>query len=96
MRRFAICGAVLYVLALPVSRAGAQKDTPKDTTSGFVIKDPTVLANCSGCHTTDSTGRLRRLSYLRKTPEGWETSIRRMVTLNGVKLEPASARAMHF
>ncbi len=94
MRRFAICGAVLYVLALPVSRAGAQKDTPKDTTSGFVIKDPTVLANCSGCHTTDSTGRLRRLSYLRKTPEGWETSIRRMVTLNGVKLEPATARAI--
>lgn len=35
---------------------------------------------------------MSRLSFLRKTPEGWETSIRRMATLNGVTLEPAMAR----
>jgi quinohemoprotein amine dehydrogenase len=35
---------------------------------------------------------MSRLSYLRKTPEGWETSIRRMVTLNSVQLEPETAR----
>jgi quinohemoprotein amine dehydrogenase len=29
---------------------------------------------------------------MRKTPEGWQTSIRRMVSLNGVDLEPAAAR----
>ncbi len=35
---------------------------------------------------------MTRISYLRKTPEGWETSIRRMVTLNNAKLEPEAAR----
>jgi quinohemoprotein amine dehydrogenase len=35
---------------------------------------------------------MSRLSFLRKTPEGWETSIRRMATLNGVPLQPESAR----
>jgi quinohemoprotein amine dehydrogenase len=35
---------------------------------------------------------MTRLSFMRKTPEGWETSIRRMVSLNGVQLEPAAAR----
>ena len=37
---------------------------------------------------------MQRVSYMRKTPEGWETSIRRMVTLNGVNLEPDAARAI--
>jgi quinohemoprotein amine dehydrogenase len=31
---------------------------------------------------------------MRKTPEGWETSIRRMVTLNGAQLEPEATRAV--
>jgi quinohemoprotein amine dehydrogenase len=33
-----------------------------------------------------------RLSYMRKTPEGWQNSIRRMVSLHGAQLEPAAAR----
>ena len=37
---------------------------------------------------------MTRISYLRKTPEGWETSIRRMVTLNKATLEPEAARAV--
>ena len=35
---------------------------------------------------------MSRISYLRKTPEGWSQSIRRMVSLNGLSLEPAEAR----
>jgi len=35
---------------------------------------------------------MSRLSFLRKTPEGWETSIRRMATLNAVPLQPEAAR----
>lgn len=59
---------------------------------GYVIADSSVIRACGACHTRDSTGRMSRLSYLRKTPEGWETSIRRMATLNGVQLDPATAR----
>jgi quinohemoprotein amine dehydrogenase len=31
---------------------------------------------------------------MRKAPEGWEASVRRMASLNGVKLDPAEARAI--
>lgn len=86
----------LAALALTLGSHGAllAQGGQRDTTSGFIIKDVTILANCAGCHSEDSTGRLRRLSYMRKTPEGWEASIRRMVTLNGVRLEPSAARAI--
>src|SRR6185503_9092285 len=82
--------------AQPAPGAGgrAARNVRKDTTTGFVIQDQTVIARCASCHVRDSTGRLERLSYMRKTPEGWEASIRRMVTLNDVKVDPASARAI--
>ncbi|MFN8573864.1 MAG: quinohemoprotein amine dehydrogenase subunit alpha [Gemmatimonadaceae bacterium] len=70
---------------------GAQQ---KDTTSGFPIRDRLVVDQCTKCHTQDSTGRISRISYERKTPEGWEMSIRRMVSLNGAKLDPAAARSV--
>ncbi|MGH7677950.1 MAG: quinohemoprotein amine dehydrogenase subunit alpha [Gemmatimonadaceae bacterium] len=75
-----------------ISAASAQGG--RDTTTGFEIKDELILRNCSGCHVKDSTGRLGRLSFMRKTPEGWETSIRRMMTLQGVNVQPADARAI--
>lgn len=78
-------------LAIGAAAAGAQ---PRDTTTGFEIRDSLILRNCAGCHVRDSSGRLSRLSWLRKTPEGWETSLRRMMTLQQVKLEPGDARAI--
>jgi quinohemoprotein amine dehydrogenase len=81
--------AVLIALAAPLFAAAAQQ---RDTTTGFPIRDPDVLSSCSGCHVTDSAGIVQRLSFLRKTPEGWEMSIRRMVTLYQVPLDTAAAR----
>src|SRR5687768_901543 len=67
----------------------------RDTTTGFEIRNDAILRNCSGCHVKDSTGRfLSRLSYMRKTPEGWETSVRRMMTLQKVNVSAADARAI--
>ena len=78
------------------SRPGQRAEPArKDTTPGFVIRDEAVIANCGGCHVRDSAGRMERLSYMRKTPEGWETSIRRMVVLQDVRLDPAVARAIN-
>jgi quinohemoprotein amine dehydrogenase len=37
---------------------------------------------------------MQRISYERKTPEGWEMTVRRMVALNNVKLNPADARTI--
>ncbi|MFN2566685.1 MAG: quinohemoprotein amine dehydrogenase subunit alpha [Gemmatimonadaceae bacterium] len=92
----ALISAALAAVALcaPARATRAQGGPQRDTTPGFVIRDQTVLANCGGCHGADTTGRIKRLSYMRKTPEGWEASVRRMVTLNGVRLDPAAARAI--
>ncbi|MEO7520767.1 MAG: quinohemoprotein amine dehydrogenase subunit alpha, partial [Gemmatimonas sp.] len=65
---------------------------PRDTTTGFPVRDQTTIAFCSGCHVRDSVGNLSRISFMRKTPEGWETSLRRMVSLNGVKVDTGAAR----
>jgi quinohemoprotein amine dehydrogenase len=82
------------LLALPCASASVYAQAQRDTTPGYPIRDATVIANCGSCHVPDSAGRMSRLSFLRKTPEGWETSIRRMVTLNDAKLEPEAARAV--
>ncbi len=79
---------------LAAGALSAQAPRRQPDTGGFVITDPLVLGKCVRCHAKDSTGHLGRLSYLRKTPEGWEASVRRMASLSGVKLEPAEARAI--
>ena len=60
--------------------------------SGIPIRSDAIIENCAECHEPDSAGRMTRISFLRKTPEGWQTSIRRMVMLNDVPLDPATAR----
>jgi quinohemoprotein amine dehydrogenase len=64
----------------------------QDAPSGYRIEDETVVASCSRCHRVDDDGRMSRISYLRKTPEGWQTSVRRMVALHGLSIEPEAAR----
>ena len=81
----------LVFLLLPGSVMG-QAAGPSDSLPGRPITSDLVVRHCSACHTRDSTGRMSRLSYLRKAPEGWQTSVRRMATLNGVQLEPDAAR----
>src|SRR5262249_30796974 len=43
-------------------------------------------------HAVDSQQRMSRISYVRKTPEGWEETIQRMVRLHGFSATPADAR----
>ena len=59
---------------------------------GYAITNQTVIESCQRCHTVDDDGRMTRISYLRKTPEGWQTSLRRMVALHGVDVTPSAAR----
>jgi quinohemoprotein amine dehydrogenase len=74
--------------------AGPANGPAADTTRGFVVNDPTTRTNCQSCHQRDTAGMLQRISYERKTPEGWEMTVRRMVALNNVKLTPEAARAI--
>jgi quinohemoprotein amine dehydrogenase len=70
------------------------QDTSTHPEGGYAVEDETVVARCSRCHAQDDRGRMTRISYLRKTPEGWQTSIRRMVTLNGIDLSSEDARVI--
>jgi len=85
---------------LPVSIAAtallavllASSPPRQEAADGFVIQNETLIDRCSRCHVVDGEGRMSRISYLRKTPEGWQTSVRRMVSLHGARLDADDAR----
>ncbi len=81
--------SLIATVAVAIGPAVAQS---QEEPEGIPVTHQAVIANCSGCHVRDSTGRMSRISYMRKTPEGWQNSIRRMVMLSGVKVEPEVAR----
>lgn len=60
--------------------------------TGYAISNEAVLRGCVGCHRLDANGRMGRVSFMRKSPEGWQRSIRRMASLHGMNLDPETAR----
>ncbi len=80
-------GMFLAAGAFVAAGAAAQSDE-----EGFPIEHETIRARCAACHLPDSEGRMSRISFERKTPEGWQGSLQRMISLNGVTLAPEEAR----
>lgn len=72
------------------AQAGDNSADAKD--EGIPVKSRLVVDRCSTCHKQDEKGRLTRISYQRRTPEGWEQAIKRMVRLNGLSIAPDEAR----
>jgi quinohemoprotein amine dehydrogenase len=62
--------------------------------AGIPVTNDVVRSKCGGCHRSDDKGRMSRISYRRATPENWERTIKRMVTLNHATLDPADARTI--
>ena len=85
-----------FIAVLVVSvRAQAPQPTAAPTAKpeeGIPITDPTVQKACGSCHRSDDKGQMSRISFQRNTPEGWQTIIQRMAALNGVNIDPATAR----
>src|SRR5204863_2409711 len=84
---------------IPAILGGQQPAAPESRSSnadavdeGIPVTSDLVKQRCGSCHRADDKGRMTRISYRRTTPEGWEQTIKRMVSLNNVKLEPAEAR----
>lgn len=69
----------------------AKKPKPKP---GIPVEDLLVRSMCSRCHTLDDRGHMTRISYLRKSPEGWAQSIKRMGRLHGLQLTPVTAKML--
>ena len=61
---------------------------------GLPVTSELVRSACGGCHQADEAGRLSRISYLRKAPEGWELTLKRMMRTAGLDLSPDEARAI--
>ena len=78
--------------AIGPATAGAQAPSTEDEDSGIPIESAAVLDACGTCHARDEAGRLSRISFRRTTPEGWQQTIRRMVTLNDATIAPGTAR----
>jgi len=53
-----------------------------------------VQERCSTCHVSKADGTLNRISDMRKTPEGWLTSISRMQMLRGLVINADEKRAI--
>src|SRR5688572_13107131 len=84
-----------YVLQTP-AQTPAPTPTPTPTPTpgatpdeGIPITHEKTKAVCGDCHKIDDKSRMSRISYRRTTPEGWQETIRRMVTLNKADIEPA-------
>ena len=74
---FGIATGMAYAQAVPV---------------GIPIDDRLTIQKCGGCHQRDANGMMRRLSYIRTSPEVWEQAIKRMIRLNGLSITPAEVR----
>jgi len=83
--------AVSSARAQPPAEGSAQSPAQND---GIPVQNDLVRARCGSCHKSDDKGRMSRISYRRATPENWERTIKRMVTLNKVNLNPADARTI--
>jgi quinohemoprotein amine dehydrogenase len=74
--------------------AAAPEAAKPPAEEGIPVTDPVVLSKCGGCHIKDAKGNLSRISWERATPEQWEEALKRMIRLNGVRLEPGEAKAI--
>jgi quinohemoprotein amine dehydrogenase len=94
----AVCACLVIPLLAqqPASQrpASAPADETEKKDEGIPVTSELVRQKCGSCHRADEQGRMTRISYRRTTPEGWEETIKRMVSLNDVKLEPSDARAI--
>jgi quinohemoprotein amine dehydrogenase len=85
MKRIGLWTVIALLSAVPAWAQAAADE-------GIPVTSDVVKRRCATCHKADDQGRMTRISYRRTTPEGWEQTIKRMVSLNGVAMTPAEAR----
>lgn len=74
----------------PAEPAEAAKKKPPRP--GIPVTDPVVHTHCVRCHALDEELHMTRISYLRKSPEGWAETTKRMLRLHGLQMSPADAK----
>jgi quinohemoprotein amine dehydrogenase len=61
--------------------------------SGIKVVNDVILAMCTSCHANDH-GIVSRISFLRKTPEGWEETLWRHKRIHGLKVSREQKEAL--
>lgn len=99
MRVFVGAAAVVWLAATAssiVAQEPASTQKPAAPTrkpdEGIPIPSQLVQKACGPCHTVDDKQQISRISFQRNTPEGWQDTIRRMVSLNGLHIDAPTAR----
>ena len=87
-------GLACLSAALRPGRSRARRPRNRQRTKAFPFRAISCAPRCGSCHRSDDKGRMSRISYRRATPENWERTIKRMVALNHVTLDPADARTI--
>lgn len=88
--------------ALAITLVGAAPPTPappapvsfavQQSAEGIPVTSAVVREACGSCHPSDAEGRMSRISYRRATPENWELTIKRMLSLNQAPVTAEQAR----
>ncbi len=86
LKKWVLAGAVVLLVAVLGQAQGTTAAV------GIPINHQLTLDKCGGCHPRDASGMMRRISYMRTTPEVWEQAIKRMIRLNGLVIKPEEAR----
>src|SRR6266704_912123 len=86
MKNWLLASAVVLLVA------GSGQAQDSTATAGIPISHQLTIDKCGGCHQRDDKGMMRRISYMRTTPEVWEQAIKRMIRLNGLVIKPEEAR----
>src|SRR5688572_23483335 len=91
---------ILLMAGLPILAVSQQPSSPAPSTpdqqggltavpdEGISVTDAEVVKACGSCHVRDDKQRMTRISYRRATPENWELTIRRMISLNKAQIAP--------
>ncbi len=74
--------------------AGAVAVPAASAQEGIPVTSPLVEAACGACHASDAAGRMSRISFQRKSAEGWQITVIRMIRTGNVDLSADDARAV--
>ena len=88
LRALVLAGAVGLTLVPTVATAQSETD------AGIPVTNELVRSRCGGCHRPDANNRMSRISYRRASPENWQRTVERMVSLNHAAVNATDARAI--
>jgi quinohemoprotein amine dehydrogenase len=94
-QRIAALSLVALLASAPAALAqsrGGPAAVAKD--EGIPIESELVRSKCGGCHRSDDQHRMSRISYRRASPENWQRTIERMVSINHAVVSVDEARGI--